>query len=56
MQLKDFVKETIVQLAKGIEEANAELSSCDALVNPRHVDTSAKIRQNEKVYGFLDRL
>ena len=37
MDLKDFVKESIVQIAKGIEEANTELSDLDAMVNPRYV-------------------
>ena len=37
MDLKDFVKESIVQISKGIEEANSELEESDAMVNPINV-------------------
>ena len=37
MDLKDFVKESIVQISKGIDEANAELSDSDAMVNPMYI-------------------
>lgn len=37
MDLKDFVKESIVQISKGIEEANTELADSEAMVNPVYV-------------------
>ena len=39
MDLKDFVKESIVQISKGIEEANSELEESEAMVNPINVQT-----------------
>lgn len=36
MDLKDFVKESLVQISKGIEEANSELEGTGAMVNPIH--------------------
>lgn len=37
MDLKDFIRETLVQITKGIEEADSELESSAAIVNPRNV-------------------
>ncbi len=37
MDLREFVKESIVQIAKGIEEANEELAESSAMVNPFHI-------------------
>lgn len=37
MDLKEFIKESIVQIAQGIEEANKELEESPAMVNPMHV-------------------
>ena len=37
MDLKEFVKESIVQISKGIEEANSELNDSEAMVNPIYV-------------------
>lgn len=37
MDLKEFVKESIVQIAQGIDEANKELEESSAMVNPIHV-------------------
>ena len=48
MDLKDFVKESIVQIAKGIEEANAELLEADAMVNPIYVTMHS---DNAQSYG-----
>lgn len=47
MDLKDFVKETIVQIIQGIEEANKELVGSDAFINPQYV----WISDNPQVYG-----
>lgn len=48
MELKDFVKETIVQIAKGIEEASTELSDSDVMVNPIYVTMHS---ENAQSYG-----
>jgi len=37
MDLKEFVKESIVQIAKGIEGANEELMNSSAMVNPVNI-------------------
>ena len=37
MDLKEFIKESIVQIAQGIEEANKELEKSPSMVNPMHV-------------------
>ncbi|WP_127559261.1 trypco2 family protein [Saccharospirillum alexandrii] len=39
MDLKDFVKESLVQISNGISEANEELADCGALINPLHITT-----------------
>ena len=48
MELKDFVKESIVQISKGIEEANQDLSELDACVNPIYVTMHS---ENAQSYG-----
>jgi hypothetical protein len=48
MDLKEFVKESIVQISKGIEEANAELKDSEAMVNPLYVTMNSK---DEQGYG-----
>ena len=37
MDLKEFIKESIVQIAQGIEEANKELEKSLSMVNPIHI-------------------
>jgi len=37
MDLKEFVKESIVQIAQGIDEANSALSDSTAMVNPTNI-------------------
>lgn len=51
MELKDFIRETIVQIAQGIEEANTELKDSGAIVNPRNV--SVDYSGKAKHYGVL---
>jgi hypothetical protein len=51
MELKDFIRESLVQISQGIEEANEGLSDSSALVNPNNVYVNAGDRQN---YGRLD--
>ncbi|MDQ7016543.1 MAG: hypothetical protein Q9N68_09235 [Gammaproteobacteria bacterium] len=50
MELKDFIRESFVQISKGIEEANDELKDTSALINPDNVYVNAENRQN---YGRL---
>jgi hypothetical protein len=51
MDLIDFIRESFVQISKGIEEANEELKDSSALINPNNVYVNAGNRQN---YGRLD--
>jgi len=48
MDLKDFVKETLIQISQGIEEANKELEGSDAMVNPLHITGHS---ENAQTYG-----
>ena len=52
MQLSDFISETLIQIAKGIERANTELTDSAARVNPSNVfPTDATY--NKTVYGHI---
>ncbi|MCJ8286612.1 trypco2 family protein [Halomonas sp.] len=51
MELKDFIRETLVQVAQGIEEASSELQDSTALVNPRNV--SINTSENGRHYGVF---
>ena len=48
MELKDFIRESLVQVATGIEEANEQLIDSNACVNPREVEVYSS---NAKAYG-----
>lgn len=51
MNLKDFIKETIIEISTAITECNKELSENGTIVNPRDV-----LGENKKwlnVYGYL---
>ncbi len=48
MDLKEFVKESIVQIAQGIEEANSELKDSPAMVNPLYMRANS---ENAQAYG-----
>lgn len=37
MELKDFIKETLIQIAQGISEAQEELADTDCIINPRDI-------------------
>ena len=50
MELKDFIRESFVQIAKGIEEANEELKDTSAIINPDNVYVNGDDRKN---YGRL---
>jgi hypothetical protein len=43
MELKEFVKETLVQIAEGVHEAGKELKPLNAAVNPSHIYTAPHI-------------
>ena len=51
MDLATFIKESLVQIAKGIEEANSSLQGTTASVNPRKIVPSP--RGDTKFYGYL---
>lgn len=51
MELKDFIRESLVQISQGIEEANEVLKDSTAMVNPNNVYVNSGDRQN---YGRLD--
>jgi hypothetical protein len=51
MDLQNFIRETIVQVSRGIAEANAELADSTAIVNPRCVRTATT--DNSPIYGWM---
>ena len=52
MELKDFIRETLVQVAQGIEQASDELKNSTAAVNPKNVIINYS--ENARHYGVLD--
>lgn len=50
MELKDFIKETLIQIAQGINEAQEELAETDCIINPRDIkeDGFANVRIKDK--------
>ena len=50
MELKDFVRESLVQISTGISEASEALKETNAHINPKNVYVNAENRQN---YGRL---
>ena len=48
MELKDFIKESLVQISKGIQEANDSLGITNAVVNPRSIQAYSG---NAQAYG-----
>ncbi|WP_298188612.1 hypothetical protein, partial [Metallibacterium sp.] len=52
MELKSFITETLVQIARGIDDANAALSDSEAIVNPRYVIGHGEV-EDGTVYGYL---
>lgn len=51
MELATFIRESLVQIARGIDEANSALASTSARVNPRGISPSPK--GDTKFYGYL---
>lgn len=47
MELKDFIKETLIQIATGISEAQEELQETDCAINPR------EIKSKERDYAIM---
>lgn len=52
MELQEFVKESLVQIARGIEAASKELENTGAHINPKNVYVNSDARQN---YGRLSK-
>lgn len=52
MDLRNFIKEALVQIAQGIDDASNELADSSAIVNPRNVATGVGTKDS-KVYGYL---
>ena len=52
MDLRNFIKETLVQIARGIEDASQALESTTAIVNPRNV-VGAHGTTDSRVYGYV---
>ena len=48
MDLKDFVKESLVQISYGINDANSELSGTGAIITPLNVIVNS---ENSQAYG-----
>ena len=51
MQLKDFIKETLIQIVQGIGEAQEELKDTDCAINPRDIkseDYTTVILKNKR--------
>jgi hypothetical protein len=48
MELKEFITESLVQIADGISEANLKLKDSDACINPNAVQVYST---NAKAYG-----
>ena len=50
IQLKDFVRETLVQIISGVREAQGHADASGAVISPGSIEPSPK---DEKVYGYL---
>jgi hypothetical protein len=50
MNLEKFVEESLVQIANGIQAAQAKLKGTGAIVNPRNV----RGNPSEKIYGSIE--
>jgi hypothetical protein len=51
VDLQSFIRETLVQIARGIEEASDELKGSGALINPENVANANQ--QGSVVYGQI---
>jgi hypothetical protein len=51
MDLRTFIAETLVQIADGINDANAKLTKVGAVANPANVEPSTQ--QDANIYGVI---
>ena len=51
MELKDFIKETLIEISTAISEANEQLSSVGGIANPK--DVAGPEYDKSNVYGYL---
>lgn len=51
MNLQNFITESIVQIVRGIEAANAALNGSTAVISPKHVIPSN--HERSQIYGYL---
>ena len=51
--LKDFVKQTIIQLSQAIDESNKELESLGTVINPTNTGNYVGAKTRE-IYGYMD--
>jgi hypothetical protein len=54
MQLNEFISETLVQIAKGIDAANAQLADSTAKVNPLNVYPIDE-KYSSTIYGHIQK-
>jgi hypothetical protein len=52
MELQDFISGTLVQIARGIEDAAGKLKGTKAIVNPRNVAPAGE--KYGDLYGFVN--
>jgi len=50
IQLKDFIRETLIQITHGVREAQEQLAETGAIISPRSIEPSP---DDPKVFGFL---
>ncbi|HWB54617.1 MAG TPA: hypothetical protein VG722_10505 [Tepidisphaeraceae bacterium] len=53
MELKDFIKQTLVSISSAISEVNGELKPLDALANPRHAHPLNE-KHTSLIYGYIE--
>lgn len=51
MDLQTFISETLIQIAAGIEQANASLNNSEAIVNPKNV--AVIVQSDRTIYGSI---
>lgn len=52
MDLREFIKQSFVQIAQGISDANGELAETGAVINPTGYAQSATAGKKGEVIGF----
>jgi hypothetical protein len=51
LNLQEFISQALIQIASGVRDADEELRSSSAVVNPRHVAGAGADKSN--VYGYI---